>query len=115
VEERRRLPHHLIDVVDPDEAYSLAMYQRQAFEAIARIQSRGRLPLLVGGAGLYISAVCEGLSLPDVPPNNTFREALEARARTEGWQALQPELESVDPLSAQRIDPRNVRRVIRAL
>jgi tRNA dimethylallyltransferase len=115
VDDRRRLPHHLIDVVDPDEAYSLALYQRQAFEAIDRIRKRGRLPLLVGGAGLYISAVCEGLALPDVPPDSAFREALERRAATEGWQALQSELQSVDPLSAQRIDPRNVRRMIRAL
>jgi tRNA dimethylallyltransferase len=115
LEEQRGLPHHLIDVVDPDEAYSLAVYQRQALEAIGRITSRGRLPLLVGGAGLYVSAVCERLALPDVPPNNAVRAELEARARSEGWEALQRELQSVDPVSAGRIDPKNVRRVIRAL
>jgi tRNA dimethylallyltransferase len=115
LEERRRVPHHLIDVVDPDERYSLAVYQQQALRAIQRITARGRLPLLVGGAGLYVSAVCDGLAMPDVPPDFGFREALEARARAEGWQALQPELERVDPESARRIDPKNVRRVIRAL
>jgi tRNA dimethylallyltransferase len=115
LDERRRVPHHLIDVVDPDEPYSLAQYQQQVFDAIGRIQNRGRMPLLVGGAGLYVSAICEGFALPDVPPNNAFRKALEARAEAEGWRALQQELSAVDPVSAQRIDPRNVRRVIRAL
>ena len=69
-EERRRLPHHVIDVVDPDEPYSLGVYQQQATEAIQRIRARGRLPLLVGGAGLYVSAICEGVKLPDVPPEH---------------------------------------------
>jgi tRNA dimethylallyltransferase len=113
--ERARVPHHLLDVVDPDEAYSLADYQRQALAAIARIEARGRTPLVVGGAGLYISAVCDGLSLPDVAPDGAFRAAMEARAREEGWQALQRDLAQVDPQSARRIDPKNVRRVIRAL
>jgi tRNA dimethylallyltransferase len=115
LEERRRLPHHVIDVVDPDEAYSLAIYQQQALQAIARIRQRGRVPLLVGGAGLYVSAVCEGLALPDVAPDHAFRRALEERAGSEGWQVLQHDLAEVDPASAERIDPRNVRRVIRAL
>src|SRR5205085_6807902 len=114
-EERRHVPHHLIDVVDPDQAYSLALYQRQALEAIDRICKRGRVPLLVGGAGLYVAAVCAGLALPDVPPDARFRQKLEARARSEGWEPLQRELAEVDPESAARIDPKNVRRVIRAL
>jgi tRNA dimethylallyltransferase len=115
LQERRRVPHHLVDVVDPDEAYSLALYQRQATEAIARIRERGRVPVLVGGAGLYVSAVCQGLRLPDVAPDHAYRAALEERAQTQGWQALQRDLAEVDPESAARIDPRNVRRLIRAL
>jgi tRNA dimethylallyltransferase len=115
LEERRRLPHHLIDIVDPDEAFSLAVYQQRALQAIERIRQRGRLPLLVGGAGLYVSAVCEGLALPEVPPDVAYRAELEARAKNEGWQALQRDLMEADPESASRIDPRNVRRVIRAL
>lgn len=115
LEERARVPHHLIDVVDPDEPYTLAHYQRQARAAIERIKRRGRLPLLVGGAGLYVSAVCDGLQLPDVPPDELFRSEMYARAESDGWQSLQPDLQRVDPESAARIDPKNVRRVIRAL
>lgn len=114
-EECRRVPHHLIDVVDPDESYSLAVYQRQALASIQRIAGRGRLPLLVGGAGLYVSAVCDGLAMPDVAPDVDFRTAMEHRAGAEGWQSLLQDLEHVDPESARRIDPKNVRRVIRAL
>ena len=113
--ERQRLPHHLIDVVDPDEPYSLAVYQGQALAAARRIVARGRLPLLVGGAGLYVRAVCDGLAIPDVPADVAFRVAMEARARAEGKEALLRDLEGVDPASARRIDPRNTRRVIRAL
>jgi tRNA dimethylallyltransferase len=113
--ERQRVPHHLIDIVDPDEPYSLALYQQQALQAVARIDARGRTPLLVGGAGLYVSAVCDGLAMPDVAPDTAFRAAMEERARGEGWQALQLDLQRVDPESANRIDPKNVRRVIRAL
>jgi tRNA dimethylallyltransferase len=114
-DELRRVPHHLIDVVDPDEPYSVATYQAQALAAIARIHRRGRLPLLVGGTGLYVRAVCDGLQIPAVAPDPAFREALEQRAAREGSAVLQAELERVDPESAGRIDPKNVRRVIRAL
>jgi tRNA dimethylallyltransferase len=113
--ERARLPHHLIDVVDPDEPYTLAVYQRQALAAVADIVGRRRLPVLVGGAGLYVSAVCDGLAMPDVPPDASFRQSMEQRARVAGFEALQRDLAAVDPASALRIDPRNVRRVIRAL
>ncbi len=113
--ERARLPHHLIDVVDPDEPYTLAVYQRQALAAVADIVGRRRLPVLVGGAGLYVSAVCDGLAMPDVPPDASFRQSMEERARVAGFEALQRDLAAVDPASALRIDPRNVRRVIRAL
>lgn len=114
-DERRRVPHHLVDVADPDEPFTLALYQRQAFAAIARIHHRGRLPLLVGGTGLYVRAVCDGLQIPAVPPDASYRAELEARAQREGWPALQDALAQVDPASAARIEPRNVRRVIRAL
>jgi tRNA dimethylallyltransferase len=109
--ERRQVPHHLIDVVDPDEPYTLAHYQDQALAAISRIAGRGKLPLLVGGAGLYVSAVCDGLALPNVEPDAEFRAQMELL----DWQTLRDKLRAVDPASAERIDPKNVRRVIRAL
>jgi tRNA dimethylallyltransferase len=109
--ERRQVPHHLIDVVDPDEPYTLAHYQDQALAAISRIAARGKLPLLVGGAGLYVSAVCDGLALPNVEPDAEFRAQMELL----DWQTLRAKLRAVDPASAERIDPKNVRRVIRAL
>ena len=110
-EERQRVPHHLLDVVDPDEPYTLAPYQQHALAAIDRIAARGRLPLLVGGAGLYVSAVCDGLALPSVEPDHAFRARMEQRDP----RALEADLRAVDPASAARIDPKNVRRVIRAL
>lgn len=114
-EEQRRVPHHMIDVADPDEPYTLALYQAAALAAIGRIHRRGRLPVLVGGTGLYVRAVCDGLVIPAVPPDHTLRQSLEDRAAREGWQALQADLAAVDPVSAARIEPRNVRRVVRAL
>src|SRR3972149_7059147 len=114
-DQRARVPHHLIDVADPDEVLSLAQYQSAAYAAIDDIFSRGRQPLLVGGTGLYIKAVTEGLRIPAVPPDPALRTELEARAEREGQLALYAELRQVDPAAAARINPRNVRRTIRAL
>ena len=114
-DQRRRVPHHLIDVVDPDEVLSLAQVQAMAYAAIDDILARGRRPLLVGGTGLTVRAVTEGLRIPAVPPNLELRAELEARAEREGRHALHVELQQVDPAAAARIDPRNVRRTIRAL
>jgi tRNA dimethylallyltransferase len=115
-EQRARAPHHLIDIVDPDEVLSLAQYQSAAYAAIDDIFARGKRPLLVGGTGLYVRAVTEGLRIPPVAPNRELRNRLEAQAAAgEGKYALYAELERVDPAAAERIDPRNVRRTIRAL
>ncbi|MDP2727210.1 MAG: tRNA (adenosine(37)-N6)-dimethylallyltransferase MiaA [Dehalococcoidia bacterium] len=113
--ERARVSHHLIDIVDPDQDFSLALYQHLAYQAIAGIHSRGRLPLLVGGSGLYVWAVLRGLRIPQVPPDPALRQALEEKARLEGLESLLRELEERDPESARTIDPRNPRRLIRAL
>lgn len=114
-EEQAAAPHHLIDVVDPDEELTLAHYRRLAAEAIAEITARGRLPILVGGTGLYVRAVLEGWTVPEVPPQPELRRELEAWAEREGHEALHQRLAEVDPAAAARIDARNVRRVIRAL
>jgi tRNA dimethylallyltransferase len=110
-----RVPHHLIDIADPDEDFSLAQYQSQAYHAIEDIQKRGRLPFLVGGSGLYVRAVIEGWEIPGVPPDADFRYNLERRAGDEGSEDLYQELVRIDPAAARKIDPGNVRRVIRAL
>ncbi|MCD6520236.1 MAG: tRNA (adenosine(37)-N6)-dimethylallyltransferase MiaA [Anaerolineae bacterium] len=114
-EERARLRHHLIDIVDPDQTLTLAQYQELANQAIQDIWSRGKLPMLVGGTGLYIRALLEGWTIPHVPPDESLRAELEREAERFGPQHLHERLAQVDPLAAKRIDPRNVRRVIRAL
>jgi tRNA dimethylallyltransferase len=115
LEERRRVPHHLIDVVDPTSTWSLALFQQAAAQAIAAIHTRGRLPMLVGGTGQYIHAVTYGWTPPVTRPDALLRAELEARAELEGYQALYAELQALDPAAAEKIDPRNVRRTIRAL
>ncbi|HEY92120.1 MAG TPA: tRNA (adenosine(37)-N6)-dimethylallyltransferase MiaA [Dehalococcoidia bacterium] len=109
------VPHHLINIVNPDEDFSLAQYQELAYTAIENIQHRDKLPLLVGGSGLYIWSVLEGWGIPQVPPDLEFRHSLEEKAATVGKDELHQELKEVDPVAAQKIDQRNVRRTIRAL
>ena len=107
--------HWLIDVADPDEAFSLGRYLDLAVEALHDCWSRHVLPLLVGGTGQYVWALLEGWRVPRVPPDPKLRAELEAVVERSGPQALTEELARVDPESAARIDPRNLRRVIRAL
>lgn len=113
--EQRQAPHHLLDVVEPDEDFSLARYQDMAMTAIGDITARGRVPLLVGGTGQYLAAVLEGWNIPRVAPQWGFRAALEQEAREQGSMALHARLAHVDPPSAAAIQPTNVRRIIRAL
>ena len=110
-DEQAQAPHHLIDIVHPDEFYTLAQYQDDAYAAIDDILARGKQPFLVGGTGLYIRAVVEGLRIPRVPPN----EELRAQLAAQDGAALYERLCALDPDAAARIDPRNVRRTIRAL
>ena len=113
--ERATAPHHLIDVVDPNEEFSLALYQDLATAAIEAIAAHGRLPLLVGGTGQYLVALLEGWQIPRVAPQPELRAALERAAEQHGAAALHTRLALVDPASAAGILPSNVRRVIRAL
>jgi tRNA dimethylallyltransferase len=110
-DEQAQAPHHLIDIVNPDEPFTLARYQDDAYTAIDNILARGKQPFLVGGTGLYVRAVVEGLRIPRVPPNDDLRAQLAAQDGA----ALYKRLRSLDPDAAARIDPRNVRRTIRAL
>jgi tRNA dimethylallyltransferase len=113
--ERALVPHHIIDLVDPDEDFSLATYGQLALEALKGIQQKGKVPLLVGGTGLYVWSLVEGWSIPQVPPDRQMRRRLEARAQQENSQSLYRELQNIDPAAAAKMDPRNIRRVVRAL
>jgi tRNA dimethylallyltransferase len=114
-QEQARVPHHLIDVVDPDETLGLAQFQAMAYAAIDDILARGTIPFLVGGTGQYVMAVLEGWHVPRVPPDEDLRRELYARVEGEGATVLHAQLQTLDPVAAGRIDPRNVRRVVRAL
>ncbi len=115
VAERARVPHHLVDIVEPDAALTLAQVQALACAAIDGILARGRLPLVIGGTGQYVRAVLEGWTIPEVAPDWPLRAELEAFAAEHGPDALHARLAAVDAPAAARIDPRNVRRAIRAL
>lgn len=115
LEERHRVPHHLIDVVDPHETCSLSVFQKAAAEAIAGIHARGKLPFLVGGTGQYIHAVIHGWKPPAVLPNPRLRSVLESLAKTRGNNWLHDRLAILDYAAAVSIDPHNLRRTIRAL
>ena len=107
--------HHLIDIINPDEDFSLALYQQLAYQAINDIQKRGKLPIIVGGSGLYVQAVLEGWGIPRVGPDPEFRRGLEERAARGEIDELYQELANIDPAAAQNINRHNIRRVIRAL
>ncbi len=113
--QQAQVPHHLIDVADPWREFSLAEYLALARTAIQGVYRRGRVPLLVGGTGQYLWALLEAWQVPAVPPDPQLRRELEAVAESEGVEALHRRLAQIDPNSAERIDPRNVRRVVRAL
>ena len=114
-DERAQIPHHLIDIIEPDGDLSLALYQNMTYETVDDIHERGKIPLLVGGTGQYLTAITEGWSIPEVPPNMDLRAELDEFAETNGVQALYERLEIIDPEAAVKIHPNNVRRVVRAL
>lgn len=105
------IPIHLYDIIAPDQPFSLVDYQQRAYRAIAEVVKKGKLPILVGGSGLYIQAVVDGLKVPKAPPNLELRKKLSSQK----VEALYRELLKIDPLSAQKIDGQNPRRIIRAL
>ena len=114
-EEQEQVPHHLVDMVEPNKPYTVTIFREQAAAAIAGIHSRDHVPLLVGGTGLYVRAITEGLQPPPVPPVPDIRQTLEDTAEREGLAPLLEQLQQLDPVTAARIDRRNPRRVVRAL
>ncbi len=111
---RARVPHHLIDVIDPTDAYSAARFRADAIAAIAGVRARGAVPLVVGGTMLYFKALRHGLSaLPPADP--AVRARLSARAAAEGWPALHADLARVDPQTAARLEATDAQRIQRAL
>ena len=113
--QRAMVPHHLLDLVNPDQPFTLGIYVRSAHQAILDIQGRGRLPILVGGTGLYLRAVTRGFVVPEVAPNPELRLRLESDLNNAGLPALVERLRALDPVGAATIDRNNPRRVIRAL
>lgn len=115
VAERKRVRHHLIDVRDPDQTFTMADFKREATKAIEDIQRRGKIPIICGGTGLYISAVVDNYDLPVAPPDEKIREKLESDYRAGGKEKLYTMLQELDPVAASKIHPNNVRYVARAL
>jgi tRNA dimethylallyltransferase len=113
-EQKARVPHHLIDILDPDEEFSAGEFARRADVVITEIQSRGRLPIVIGGSGFYLRALLDGLSaIPSVRPG--VREELRQRLERQGLEELREELRNLDPLTEARLAPGDTQRVLRAL
>lgn len=114
LEQRSRVPHHLIDIIDPTQSYSAARFRADALRLMAEITARGRLPLLVGGTMLYFKALKEGLDpLPEADAR--LRAEIDARAARLGWPALHAELARLDPPTAARLKPTDAQRIQRAM
>ncbi|MGI2293235.1 tRNA (adenosine(37)-N6)-dimethylallyltransferase MiaA [Paenibacillus sp. GXUN7292] len=115
VSERQGIPHHLIDICEPEQAYSAAEFQENAETAIQQIAAKGKLPFIVGGTGLYVESLCYRYQFAPLGSDECFRQEQEKYALSEGNEALHLRLAKIDPEAAQRLHPNDVRRVIRAL
>ena len=113
--DRARVPHHGIDLVDPDQSFSVADFTRHAREALAALAERGAVAILVGGTGLYLRAIARGLDADALPSDPGVRARLEAQLATEGLESLVRRLRELAPTQANRVDLHNPRRVVRAL
>ncbi len=113
--ELSRVRHHLVDILEPDQVLTVAEFKEMACRAIDEVHRLRKLPFLVGGTGQYIRAVVQGWSIPPIPPQHDMRADLEGFSEVYGAGALHGWLSAQDPVGAERIDPRNVRRVVRAL
>lgn len=115
MEERQGIPHYLIDIVDPDEEYSVAHFQRDAKNCIREILNSGKVPIVAGGTGLYINSLVYNINFSETTADWEYRKQLEEIARDKGPEELHRFLQKVDPVSAEKIHPNNIKRVIRAL
>lgn len=114
-DELQAVPHHLVDILPPDASFNVVDFVEQAKALIADINSRGKLPIIAGGTGLYIKALLEDYAFNSVDEDTELRRSLEAEADTNGTESLHKRLAELDPEAAERIHPNNVRRVVRAL
>ena len=114
-EQRKGVPHYLLDILDPDQEFSLVLFLELARKAIDEIHDRNRLPIVVGGTGQYVRALMEGWKVPRVPADPSLRRKLEDEAQEKGAYAVHQRFAAIDPKTAAEIDPRNLRRIIRAL
>ena len=115
LDERRRVKHHLIDLADPDEIWSLALFQKELLHKIHEISDTGRLPIVTGGTGQYIRSLVEGWVIPTVKPDHQLRAVLESWGLEIGSEELHKKLSVLDAEAARKIDPQNLRRLVRAL
>jgi len=115
MEERRGIPHHLIDIVNPDEEYSVAQFKEDALACIQDIIKRGKIPIVAGGTGLYINSLVYNITFSETISNWEFRDRMKKLSEEQGPLALYEYLKRVDPKSAEIIHPNNIKRVIRAL
>lgn len=115
LDEKQGIKHYMLDVVMPDETFNVAKYKSMAESAIEEILKKGKVPIIVGGTGLYINTLVDGIEFADVPGNEEYRNELIEKGYREGAMSIYKELEKVDSESAKKIDPNNIRRVARAL
>lgn len=114
-DERKRVPHHLLDIREPDDPFSVAEFKKEATAAIQMIHRKNKIPIIVGGTGLYVNSILYDYQFKNVPEDPEFRLSLEAFAEERGNQALHQRLQEISPEKAQEIHPNNIRRVIRQL
>jgi len=115
LEERKRVKHHLIDLAEPDEVWSLALFQKELINKIHEISDAGKLPIVTGGTGQYIRSLVEGWVIPTVKPDHQLRAVLESWGREIGSEELHKKVSLLDAEAARKIDPQNLRRLVRAL
>ena len=114
-EEKRGIPHHLIDVENPKNTYTVGRYKKEASQAIEEIRDRGKIPIVAGGTGLYAKALLEGLNIPEIDPDEKFRQEMKQLVEIKGKEALYNTLKHFDPATAEKLHPNDTFRIIRAL